>query len=156
MIGQSHLVFTPNEMKGKVFSLDGSNSSTLAYFRFKDKVPSASISVQPGDIIGWKVDRYSKEKETLPLFLVSRKKTVLTGRPLEIIKLSEDSSDAYCSNLYCGYNEQSFHVYPYIIFNYGMIDFKGRCMFLCTSTFSFLGFWGSQLKECKKKAGFDC
>ena len=123
MIGQNRLLFSPNEMKGNVFSIDGSNS-TLAFFRFKYKVPSASISVQPGDVIGWKVEKYSKEKATVPLFLVSKKKTVLTGSQLEIIKITEDSSDAYCSNLFCDFNRRKFHVYPYISFHYGKITFQ--------------------------------
>lgn len=120
LIGQNHLSFPASEMKKGIFSMDntsGSLPSNIAYFQFTDKVPLATISVQPGDVLGWSV--YRKTAGTFPLSVVSKKKESSTEYFLEVVEMTGTTNNAYCSYPYCDQSSDPAYILPYVTFKYG-------------------------------------
>ena len=105
------------------------NSTGLApqrysYFRFESKPSNAggNLSFQPGDVIGWTIERSLEEFTTItgPVSVIYRKATTQNQGSIDILYFSSsnDTRDTICSIGHCEELTNASSVLPYINVNY--------------------------------------
>ena len=105
------------------------NSTGLApqrysYFRFVSKPSNAggNLSFQPGDVIGWTIERSLEELTTItgPVSVIYRKATTQNQGSVDILYFSSsnDTRDTICSIGHCEELTNASSVLPYINVHY--------------------------------------
>ena len=107
------------------------NSTGLApqrysYFRFVNRQPIGNLSFQPGDVIGWTIQRSLEFLTTItgPVSVVYRKATTQDQGSVDILyySSSNDTRDTVCSIGHCERRTNESSVLPYLNIHYSELD----------------------------------
>ena len=107
------------------------NSTGLApqrysYFRFVNRQPIGNLSFQPGDVIGWTIERSLEFLTTItvPVSVLYRKATTQDQGSVHILyySSSNDTRDTVCSIGHCERQTNESSVLPYLNIHYSELD----------------------------------
>ena len=122
LVGTS-LVSFENLQVDPIDNFSGLAPQRLSYFRFVKRVPASSnLSFQPGDVIGWTIERTLEGLTSIigPVSVVYRKATNQDQGSVDILyySSSNDTRDTVCSIGHCEELTNESSVLPYLNIHY--------------------------------------
>ena len=120
----TNLVAFENLQVDPIDNSTGLAPQRFSYFRFVNRVPaSTTISFQPGDVVGWTVERSLVGLTTItgPVSVVYRRAKNQDSRSFDIKYMSamNDTRDTVCSLGSCEEFTTAESVVPYVTVHYG-------------------------------------
>ena len=122
LVGTS-LVSFENLQVDPIDSFSGLAPQQLSYFQFVKRVPASSnLSFQPGDVIGWTIERSLEFLTTItgPMSVIYKKATTQDQGSVHILYYfsSNDTRDTVCSIGHCEELTNESSVLPYLNIHY--------------------------------------